>query len=288
MKIVSWNVNGLRAVLAKNFEENICCLDPDILCSQEIKVKPAQLPNLDFLPQFTFKYFHPAQRSGYSGTAIFSKNELAVFSSSDGQSAAEIVPRGTIGGGSRDGVLFDGLVSTPDAVIEPQEGRVQVADCKEFFLVNVYTPNAGAELVRLDFRHKTWDPTFCLFLDALGTRKPVIVCGDFNVAHQEIDLARPDQNHQSAGFTDEEREGFSRDIAGEFVDIFRQFYHNKPNCYTWWSYRMAARQRNVGWRIDYFLASQRIASQIKNIEIYADIRGSDHAPIGVELERNIK
>ncbi|MDR2812472.1 MAG: exodeoxyribonuclease III [Puniceicoccales bacterium] len=270
MKIISWNVNGLRAILAKDFERDMLALDPDILCLQEIKVKPTQLANLDFLPQFASKYFHSAERSGYSGTAIFSKKKLAIASTENNSSEINSVPRGT-------------WPSTPDTLIEPGEGRVQVADCEDFFLVNVYTPNAGAELARLAFRYKIWDPAFCSFLEALRTQKPVIACGDFNVAHLEIDLANPERNHLSAGFTDEEREGFSRYIASGFADVFREFYPDKPNCYTWWSYRMAARQRNVGWRIDYFLASQGIISPIKNIEIHANIMGSDHAPIGIEL-----
>jgi exodeoxyribonuclease-3 len=270
MKIISWNVNGLRAILAKDFERDILRLNPDILCLQEIKVKPAQLPSLDFLPQFTFKYFHPAERSGYSGTAVFSKKELAIALAENNPSDTRNVPRGTWG-------------PTPDTLIEPREGRVQVVDGEDFFLVNVYTPNAGAELVRLAFRYKIWDPAFCSFLETLRKKKPVITCGDFNVAHQEIDLTNPERNHLSAGFTDEEREGFSRYTASGFMDVFRKFYPHEPNCYTWWSYRMAARQRNVGWRIDYFLASEGIASRIKSIEIYANIMGSDHAPIGIEL-----
>ncbi|MDR0740585.1 MAG: exodeoxyribonuclease III [Puniceicoccales bacterium] len=284
MKIISWNVNGLRAILEKNFESDMLRLNPDILCLQEIKVKPTQLPNFDFLQQFAFKYFHSAERLGYSGTAVFSKKELTVTSNDDNQSDVANVLRGTLGEQSSNGLRLDHLVSMPDALIEPQEGRVQIADCKDFFLVNVYTPNVGAELTRLEFRHKAWDPTFCAFLGALREQKPVIVCGDFNVAHQEIDLASPERNHLSAGFTDEEREGFSHYIANGFKDIFRQFYPDKPGCYTWWSYRMAARQRNIGWRIDYFLASETIASQIKNIEIYTDVMGSDHAPIGIQLQ----
>jgi exodeoxyribonuclease-3 len=270
MKIISWNVNGLRAILVKDFGRDMLTLDPDILCLQEIKVKLAQLPNLDFLPQFAFKYFHSAERSGYSGTAIFSKKKLAIASIGSNLSEANNVLRGI-------------WTSTPDTLIEPGEGRVQVVDCGNFFLVNVYTPNAGAELTRLAFRHKTWDPAFCLFLEALRAKKPVIACGDFNVAHREIDLANPERNHLSAGFTDEEREGFSRYIASGFADVFREFYPDKLDCYTWWSYRMAARQRNVGWRIDYFLASHGIILRIKNIEIYTNIMGSDHAPIGIEL-----
>jgi exodeoxyribonuclease-3 len=282
MKIISWNVNGLRAILEKNFERDILRLDPDVLCLQEIKVKPIQLLNPGFLPQFTFKYFHPAERLGYSGTAIFSKTELAVSSDGERNDVTD-VPRGTSWERSGDRLRLDHWIPMPDVLIEPQEGRVQVADCKDFFLVNVYTPNAGAELTRLEFRHKVWDPAFCTFLGTLREQRSVIVCGDFNVAHQEIDLANPERNHLSAGFTDEERKGFSRYVANGFGDIFRQFYPDKPGCYTWWSYRMLARQRNIGWRIDYFLASRAIASQIKSIEIYTDVIGSDHAPIGIQL-----
>jgi exodeoxyribonuclease-3 len=283
MKIVSWNVNGLRAILAKNCEHDMQRLDPDILCLQEIKVKPTQMPTLDFLPQFPFKYFHPAERPGYSGTAIFSKRELAVAITGSDRSAIGDVPRGTLPIAKGDGAFFGQYFETPDALIEPREGRIQVADCGDFFLVNVYTPNAGAELTRLAFRHGAWDPAFCVFLEELRAQKPVIICGDFNVAHQEIDLANPERNHFSAGFTDEERVGFSRYIVHGFDDVFRKFYPDKPNCYTWWSYRMGARQRNVGWRIDYFLTSESISQRIKSVEIYNAIFGSDHAPIGIDL-----
>lgn len=275
MRIVSWNVNGLRAILAKNFAESIQFLDPDILCLQEIKVEPSQLPGSDFLQFLPFKYFHSAERLGYSGTAIFSKVPWKVFCAAPAM-------------GGEGHKIFH--LETPDLLINPQEGRIQVLDCDNggaggFFLVNVYTPNAngGAELKRLRFRYEVWDPAFCNFLEALRERKPVIICGDFNVAHQEIDLAHPECNYQAAGFTDEEREGFSHYIDRGFVDIFRKFYPQKPHCYTWWSYRMASRRRNIGWRIDYFLASQTVASEIKNIKIYADIMGSDHAPIAIEL-----
>ncbi|MDR3317338.1 MAG: exodeoxyribonuclease III [Puniceicoccales bacterium] len=270
MKIVSWNVNGLRAILNKNFATDIQRLDPDILCLQEIKAKPSQLPpDSEFLPSLPFKYFHAAERLGYSGTAIFSKTPCKVL---EAENFATNVA-------NTQSLLF------PDSMIEPQEGRVQVVDCGAFWLVNVYTPNAngGGELKRLSFRHEFWDPKFCEFLKALEYSKPIVTCGDFNVAHREIDLAHPEQNHRSAGFTDEERKGFSRYIGCDFVDIFRQFYPNKPNCYTWWSYRMSARQRNIGWRIDYFLISKLLAPAIKSIEIYADIMGSDHAPMGIEL-----
>ncbi|MDR2807002.1 MAG: exodeoxyribonuclease III, partial [Puniceicoccales bacterium] len=244
---------------------------------QEIKTKITQL-SVDGLPSLPFKYFHTAERSGYSGTAIFSKVPYRILDEKYFQSDINPITQSA---------------KFPDDLIEPQEGRVQVVDgcstisnastVNEFFLVNVYTPNAGAELKRLKFRHELWDPKFCEFLEALNRRKPLIVCGDFNVAHREIDLAHPNQNHHNPGFTHEEREGFSRYLAHGFVDVFRQFHPHQLNCYTWWSYRTAARQRNVGWRIDYFLASQAIASKIKNIQIYTHIMGSDHAPLGIEL-----
>jgi exodeoxyribonuclease-3 len=275
MKIVSWNVNGLRAIVAKNFEESLGCLDPDILCLQEIKAKPSQLPEGGFLHALPHKHFHPAERLGYSGTAIFSKKPYSVLN---------------VETSNGNGIFGELSFPRLDGLIEPQEGRVQVVDCahpkgESFFLVNVYTPNAngGGDLRRLEFRQGVWDPRFCAFLEHLRGLKPVIVCGDFNVAHREIDLAHPHQNHHSAGFTDEEREGFSRYIERDFVDVFRQFYPDRPNCYTWWSYRMRARQRNVGWRIDYFLASKEIASKIKNIEIHGHAMGSDHAPIAIEI-----
>lgn len=283
MRIISWNVNGLRAILSKDFVRDVSSLDPDILCLQEIKVTPKQLVSFDFLPQMPFKSFHPAERLGYSGTAIFAKKTLDLVSFGLECFEGGNVPCGTFSNQANSALRYDKIFSTPDALIVPQEGRVQVVDCESFFLVNVYTPNAGAELGRLVFRHTIWDPYFLLFLEALRTQKAVIICGDFNVAHQEIDLACPSRNHRSAGFTDEEREGFSRYVFSGFCDVFREFYPDKPNCYTWWSYRMNARQRNVGWRIDYFLASREFFSKIKSIEIYLHIMGSDHAPVGIEL-----
>lgn len=250
MNIVSWNVNGLRAILKKSFEADISSLNPDILCLQEIKASPSQLDNLSFLDPYPFKYYHSATRPGYSGTAIFSKIPLNLIDE-----------------------------PTPDTLLDPQEGRIQAVDCGTFILVNVYTPNSGADLSRLDFRHDSWDPEFCRFIDTLQQMKPVLVCGDFNVAHQEIDLAHPESNHHSAGFTDEERLGFSRYLSHGWIDVFRHFYPQEPDCYTWWSYRMHARERNVGWRIDYFLASETAIPLVDSIQIAVDFLGSDHAPV---------
>jgi exodeoxyribonuclease-3 len=283
VKIISWNINGLRAILSKNFVCDISSLDPDILCLQEIKVNPQQLLALDFLPQLPFKSFHPAERLGYSGTAIFARKTLNLVPFRLDCLGGCNVPHGTFTGQANNAPPQGLPLESPDSLIVPEEGRVQVVDCEKFFLVNVYVPNAGAELGRLGFRHRVWDPYFLSFLGALRAQKAVIVCGDFNVAHQEIDLACPSRNLRSAGFTDEEREGFSRYIFGGFWDVFRKFYPDKPHCYTWWSYRMNARQRNIGWRIDYFLASPEIFSEIKNVEIYPHIMGSDHAPVGIEL-----
>lgn len=247
---MSWNVNGLRAILNKRFEADITSLDPDILCLQEIKASPHQLEDLTFLENYPYKYYHSATRPGYSGTAMLSKHQLTPIDD-----------------------------PTPDTLLDPQEGRVQAMDCKDFILVNVYTPNSGADLTRLTFRHEVWDPEFCRYIDTLRQEKPVFVCGDFNVAHEEIDLAHPESNHHSAGFTDEERLGFSRYTSHGWVDVFRHLYPEEKECYTWWSYRMRARERNVGWRIDYFLASEEALQQVESIQIATDCFGSDHAPV---------
>ena len=255
VRIVTWNVNGLRAVAKKGALSGLDELAPDVLCFQEIKANESQIDALDLFPEFPYRYLHPADRPGYSGTAIFSKYAFERFDE-----------------------------FSPDALIEPQEGRVGSADFGQFYLVNVYTPNSGGELARLDFRSATWDPEFCAFIDRLKQQKPVIVCGDLNVAHQPIDLSHPEQNVGFAGFTDEERMGFSRYLAHGWIDVFRYFYPDATECYTWWSYRSGARQRNIGWRIDYFLASEDMLPHLKNITICAQCLGSDHAPILLETD----
>ena len=250
MKIATWNVNGLRAIVAKGFQSSVDEIAPDVLCLQEIKATEEQLSELSNLEEFPYRWIHPAARLGYSGTAIFSKLPFEKCT-----------------------------IQTPDELINPQEGRVQAIDLGPFFLVNVYTPNVGSELARLEFRSTIWDPEFCSFIDTLSRKKPVIVCGDMNVAHQPIDLSYPERNAGSAGFTDEERLGFSRYISRGWVDVFRYFYPDVTDCYTWWSYRTSARSRNIGWRIDYFLSSPELLQNFQNITIYAQCMGSDHAPV---------
>jgi exodeoxyribonuclease-3 len=250
VKIVTWNVNGLRSILQKTFAAFIRDVDPDIICLQETRVSSDVIPDLKF-PQYVFRSFNCADRRGYSGTAILSK----------------FVPRG---GAERINL---------ESLLPSHEGRVQVAEFEEFFLVNVYVPNAQAQLTRLSLRYLHWDVEFGKYLAELDARKPVFACGDFNVAHMPTDLARPDENRGSAGFTDEEREGFSNILAKGFVDVFRIKNPEAEGAYTWWSYRCGARARNVGWRIDYFLASRRLMPAIEECKILAHVTGSDHAPV---------
>jgi exodeoxyribonuclease-3 len=253
MRIISWNVNGLRAILKKNFAASVHHLDPTVLCLQEIKADALSIPPID-LPDY-YQFFNPAKRKGYSGTAIFSKIQPIAVNCN----------------------------TRLDELTEISEGRVMVADFGKFFVVNVYTPNSGAELRRLQFRHEIWDVEMLKFLLELREQKPVIVCGDMNVAREEIDLSYPNGNHFSAGFTDEERAGIANLLNFFGIDTFRKFYPNKPECYTWWSYRAGARARNIGWRIDYVLASQAIVGSIESAFIAAEVLGSDHAPVGITI-----
>ncbi|MDR0727580.1 MAG: exodeoxyribonuclease III [Puniceicoccales bacterium] len=255
MRIITWNVNGLRSILQKTFGDFIRDVDPDILCLQETKVSPDVIPDLGF-PQYGFRSFNCADRRGYSGTAMLSK----------------FPPQ-----------FVDERMHL-ESLLPSHEGRVQVAEFKKFFLVNVYVPNAQAQLTRLALRHLQWDVEFAKYLSELDAKKPVLACGDFNVAHQSIDLARPEENRGNAGFTDEEREGFSNILKQGFVDVFRMKNPDDIAAYTWWSYRCGARARNVGWRIDYFLASQRIISDIGECRILSHVMGSDHAPVLLELQ----
>lgn len=255
LKIFSWNVNGIRAVLRKNALQNFVFeYQPDILCLQETKAKQGQA-EIDF--EEYEEIWNSAERPGYSGTAIFTK--IKPISKSN----FEIKAKDKFGD-----------LST--------EGRVLVAEFKDFFLVNVYTPNSKPDLSRLDLRHKTWDPKFLNLLKDLEMKKPVITCGDFNAAHQNIDLARPDANHKNAGFTDEEREGISNILASGFIDTFR-FLHPNSERYTWWSHWGNARANNVGWRIDYFFISATLRKKLVGAEIYESVFGSDHCPISIEL-----
>ena len=253
MKIVSWNVNGIRAVLKKDFMESFASMEADILCLQETKAQDDQVR--EALAEFKdyHIYSNSAVKKGYSGTAIVSKQ----------------VP----------------LSITKDMGIEEhdQEGRVLCAEYEAFYLVTVYVPNSGSELKRLDYR-QSWDQDFFNYLKNLEATKPVLVCGDFNVAHTEMDLARPKPNYnKSAGYMQEEIDGMDRFTQGGFMDTFRHFYPEVTDKYSWWSYRAGARDKNIGWRIDYFLASESFLPQLKDAFIFDQIMGSDHCPVGIEL-----
>lgn len=255
LHLVSWNVNGIRAITKKDFQKDIAALDPDVLCLQEIKAQPEDAKKTLFPFEGDYHvYINSSKaRKGYSGTAILSKKEPLEVS-------------------------YDMGIEEHD-----QEGRVIAAEFETFFLVTVYTPNSGSE--RLQYR-VVWDAAFKDYIAALDKKKPVIVCGDLNVCHQPMDLARPKQNYnKSAGYFQEEIDGFSNLLAGGFVDTFRELYPEEVK-YSWWNYRFKARERNVGWRIDYFLASKRIMPSIKDSLIYNDRFGSDHCPVAVQLENN--
>ncbi len=265
MKIFSWNVNGIRAVVNKGeFAKFIAQYDPDILCLQETKAKQGQA-ELDF-PQY-HEFWNSADRAGYSGVAIFTKTEpVAVrYGFSD-----EITAKYNF----RDDPHGD----------PTHEGRVLTAEYDKFFLVTVYTPNAKRELTRLPLRGDKWDPAFLEYCQDLEATKPVIFCGDLNVAHREIDLANPKQNVGKHGFTDEERQGFQNFLDAGFVDTFRKIHGDESAKYTWWTHWANSRARNVGWRIDYFLASREIAKSISDAEIYPGQMGSDHCPVSVTVD----
>lgn len=256
LSIFSWNVNGLRSVLSKGaLQSFIAKYQPDILCLQEIKMKPGQA-KID-LPEYE-EIWNSAERPGYSGTAIFTKlKPLNV------RTDYELVEADQYG--------------NPNA-----EGRVIVAEYSDFYLINVYVPNSKPDLSRLKLRYDKWDPGFLTMLIELEKTKPVVVCGDFNAAYSEIDLARPKQNHHNAGFTDEERQGIGNLLGASFVDTFREL-HPTEQRYTWWSHWGQARQNNVGWRIDYFFISKSLMPRLKDAEIYEKVSGSDHCPISITL-----
>lgn len=251
MKLVSWNVNGLRATLAKGLAEKMDALAPDVLCLQEIKARPEQVSDL-WLASWPHALWNPAQRPGYSGVLILSRR--APLSLHTGMDMPE----------------HDG------------EGRVATMEFDDLYLVNCYTPNSQNELARLPYRQE-WDAAFRRYVSTLAEKKPVVFCGDLNVAHEEIDIARPDANHFSAGFSDEERAGFSRLLESGFVDSFRRLHPEARDAYSWWSFRGGARARNVGWRIDYFCLSEALLPRVKAAEIHPDITGSDHCPVSLEL-----
>ena len=259
LHIFSWNVNGLRAVIRKGaLERFINEYQPDILCLQETKAKQGQA-EID-LPEYE-ELWNSAERPGYAGTAIFTKiKPLAVFNG---------LPTNQ---------------SLTDQFGDPlSEGRVLTAEFEQFYLVNVYTPNSKSELERLELREKKWDPEFLSYLKNLERTKPVVVCGDFNAAHEEIDIARPKTNHHSAGFTDEERQGITNMINRGMIDTFRTLHPDEVR-YTWWSHWGNARANNVGWRIDYFFISNNLQNNLKAAEIHEDVTGSDHCPVSIELE----
>lgn len=249
--LISWNVNGLRAVHRKGFMDFLEAHSPDILCLQEIKAFDHQLPK-EINPLNNYhSYFYSAQRPGYSGTAIYSR----------------IKPKNILIGIGKEE--------------HDTEGRVLTAEYDNYFLVNVYTPNAKPDLSRLDYR-QVWDQEFLKYVKDLEQTKPVIVCGDLNVAHNEIDLARPEANRGCTGFTDEERAGIQNLLDAGYTDTFRHF-HKMPEQYSWWSYRGGARRRNVGWRIDYFCASNALQKNLQDAYILSDIMGSDHCPVGLKI-----
>lgn len=250
MKLISWNVNGLRACVKKGFLDFFQAQDADIFCIQETKLQPGQI-ELE-LPGYR-QYFFSAEKKGYSGTAIFTKDE-------------PLSCRYGIGLAPHD-----------------SEGRTITLEYPDFYMVDVYAPNAQHELTRLDYRME-WEDAFRAYLMELDACKPVVVCGDMNVAHREIDLKNPKTNVGNAGFTYEEREKIGVLLDSGFADTFRRLYPDRTDAYTWWSYRAAARQRNIGWRIDYFLVSERLMPSVRDSVIFPEIEGSDHCPIGLMLQ----
>lgn len=249
MKLISWNVNGLRACMGKGFEEFFNSVDADVFCLQETKLSEGQL---DFAPEGYHCYWNYADKKGYSGTAVFSKKEPV-------------------------NVTYGMGIDEHD-----HEGRVITAEFDSFYFVCVYTPNSKRELERLDYR-QVWEDDFRAYLKGLEEVKPVIVTGDMNVAHKEIDLKNPKTNHRSAGFTDEERDKMSTLIESGFTDTFRYFYPDLTDAYSWWSYMFHAREKNVGWRIDYFLSSNCLDDKLEGAKIHSDVMGSDHCPIELTI-----
>ncbi|PXV91033.1 exodeoxyribonuclease-3 [Lachnotalea glycerini] len=250
MRLISWNVNGLRACVQKGFLEFFKEIDADIFCIQESKMQEGQL-NLEL--NGYYQYWNYAEKKGYSGTAIFSKEEA--INASYGIDMEE----------------------------HDKEGRVITLEYKEFYMVTVYTPNAQEGLARLDYRMK-WEDDFRAYLNKLEENKPVIVCGDLNVAHKEIDLKNPKTNRKNAGFSDEERGKFTELLEAGFIDTFRYFYPDMEGIYSWWSYRFSARAKNAGWRIDYFVVSKTLEEKLVDAQIHTEIMGSDHCPVELNIE----
>lgn len=249
MKLISWNVNGLRACLEKGFGQFFKEAEADFVCIQETKMQPGQA---DFRPEGYYQYWNSAVRKGYSGTAVFTRHEPL-------------------------SVSYDlGIAEHGD------EGRVITLEYEEYFVVTAYTPNSKRDLSRLEYRMK-WEDDFRNYLVGLDQKKPVIICGDMNVAHQEIDLKHPKSNRKNSGFTEEERGKFSRLLQSGFTDSFRWLYPDRADAYSWWSYLYHARETNAGWRIDYFLVSDRLRDRIREAKILTDVYGSDHCPVELDL-----
>ncbi|WP_025027020.1 exodeoxyribonuclease III [Caldalkalibacillus mannanilyticus] len=252
MKLISWNVNGLRACVTKGFSDFFREIDADIFCVQETKLQEGQI---ELETDGYFQYWNYAVKKGYSGTAVFTKREpLSV----------------RYGIGSEE---YD------------REGRVITLEFNDFFLVTVYTPNAQRDLARLEYR-LTWEDLFRSYLIELDQIKPVIICGDLNVAHQEIDLKNPKSNRKNSGFTEEERGKMTEWLESGFVDSYRYFYPEQEGAYTWWSYMAKVRERNIGWRIDYFIVSERLVGSLQESLIFTDVMGSDHCPVGLEIKES--
>lgn len=249
MKFISWNVNGFRSCLTKGFREFFDLQDADFFCIQETKMQEGQA---EFITPQYHQYWYSAEKKGYSGTAIFAKKEP---------------------------ISVKYGIGIPE---HDSEGRAITLEYNDFYLLNVYTPNAQRELARLDYRI-SWENDLRSYISELDKKKPVIYCGDLNVAHKEIDLKNPHSNHKSAGFSDEEREAFTKLLESGFADSFRTLYPDKIE-YSWWSYMRQAREKNVGWRIDYFVVSNRILPSLKDSFILSDIMGSDHCPVGIEID----
>lgn len=250
MKFISWNVNGIRACMGKNFMEFFQEADADIFCLQETKLQEGQI-EMD-LPGY-YQYWNYAEKKGYSGTAIFTKKEPLQ-------------------------VTYGINIEEHD-----KEGRVITLEYEDFYFITVYVPNSQDGLKRLDYRMK-WEDDFLAYIKGLETKKPVIYCGDLNVAHKEIDLKNPKTNRKNAGFTDEERGKFGNVLDSGFIDTFRYFYPDQTDIYSWWSYRFSARAKNAGWRIDYFVVSESLKERLKDAKIHTDVLGSDHCPVALILE----
>ena len=250
MKLISWNVNGLRACVGKGFYESLAALDADVVCLQETKLQEGQI---DLALEGYETFWNYADKKGYSGTAIFTRRHpLSVTY----------------------GLSID---------LHDHEGRIITAEYDSFYLVTAYVPNSQDGLRRLDYRQQ-WDKDLRAYLKELKTKKPVVLCGDLNVAHREIDLKNPKSNRKNAGFTDEEREGFQQLLDAGFVDTFRHFYPDQTDIYSWWSYRFRAREKNAGWRIDYFVVSEALRPRLVSACIHTDVFGSDHCPVEVVID----